>query len=92
MKESLLAWEMRGLSSCTPSLGEVKCLHCELEAEKSVMEQDRMDVEQQLSQKEQQYQDTLNLQQTVYEKERNKLIQELVRDMMATIKWDSQWL
>ncbi|XP_019406256.1 PREDICTED: centrosome-associated protein CEP250 isoform X2 [Crocodylus porosus] len=57
--------------------GEVKCLHCELEAEKSAMEQDRMNMEQQLSQKQQQYQDTLNLQQTVYEKERNKLIQEL---------------
>jgi len=58
--------------------GEVKCLQCELEAERSLMKQERENMAQQLLQTEQQYNDTLKLLETDHEVEINKLLQDLV--------------
>uniref|UniRef100_A0A8D0FIH9 Rootletin-like coiled-coil domain-containing protein n=1 Tax=Strix occidentalis caurina TaxID=311401 RepID=A0A8D0FIH9_STROC len=62
--------------------GEVKCLQCELEAERSLMRQERENMAQQLLQTEQQYNNTLKLQQTDHEVEINQLLQDLVGNNM----------
>ncbi|XP_074697996.1 uncharacterized protein LOC141930691 [Strix aluco] len=58
--------------------GEVKCLQCELEAERSLMRQERENMAQQLLQTEQQCNNTLKLQQADQEVEINQLLQDLV--------------
>ncbi|XP_074698827.1 centrosome-associated protein CEP250 isoform X3 [Strix aluco] len=60
--------------------GEVKCLQCELEAERSLMRQERENMAQQLLQTEQQYNNTLKLQQTDHEVEINQLLQDLASE------------
>uniref|UniRef100_A0A663NCH6 Centrosomal protein 250 n=1 Tax=Athene cunicularia TaxID=194338 RepID=A0A663NCH6_ATHCN len=62
--------------------GEVKCLQCELEAERSLIRQERENMAQQLLQTEQQYNSSLKLQQTDHEVEINKLLQDLVGNNM----------
>ncbi|KAM9650012.1 uncharacterized protein ACIBXB_011988 [Morphnus guianensis] len=57
--------------------GEVKCLQCELEAERSLMKQERENMVQQLLRTEEQYKDTLRLRETDHEVEINKLLQDL---------------
>ncbi|XP_069655616.1 centrosome-associated protein CEP250-like [Haliaeetus albicilla] len=57
--------------------GEAKCLQCELEAERSLMKQERENMAQQLLRAEEQYNDTLKLRETDHEVEINKLLQEL---------------
>lgn len=58
--------------------GEVMCLQCELETERSLMKQERENMAQQLIQMEQQHNNALKLQQTDHEVEINKLLQDLV--------------
>ncbi|XP_074740422.1 centrosome-associated protein CEP250-like isoform X3 [Strix uralensis] len=58
--------------------GEVKCLQCELEAERSLMRQEQENMAQQLLQTEQQCNNTLKLQQADQEVEINQLLQDLV--------------
>ena len=62
--------------------GEAKCLQCELEAERSLMKQERENMAQQLLRAEEQYNDTLKLRETDHEVEINKLLQELVGNNM----------
>lgn len=64
--------------------GEVKCLQCELEAERSLMKQERENMAQQLLQTEQQYNNALKLHQTDHEVEINKLLQDLVGNNMVS--------
>ena len=58
--------------------GEVKCLQCELEAERTLMRQERENMAEQLLRTEQQYDNTLRLRQADHEVEINKLLQDLV--------------
>ncbi|XP_069655707.1 centrosome-associated protein CEP250-like [Haliaeetus albicilla] len=60
--------------------GEAKCLQCELEAERSLMKQERENMAQQLLRAEEQYNDTLKLRETDHEVEINKLLQELASE------------
>ncbi|KAM6194841.1 uncharacterized protein WM294_010576 [Sarcoramphus papa] len=60
--------------------GEVKCLQCELEAERSLMRQERENMAQRLLRTEQQCDKTLRLQQTGHEVEINKLLQDLASE------------
>ncbi|KAM9650031.1 uncharacterized protein ACIBXB_012009 [Morphnus guianensis] len=60
--------------------GEVKCLQCELEAERSLMKQERENMVQQLLRTEEQYKDTLRLRETDHEVEINKLLQDLASE------------
>ena len=62
--------------------GEVKCLQCELEAERSLVKQERENMAQQLLRTEQQYNSTLKLCETDHEVEINKLLQDLVGNNM----------
>ena len=62
--------------------GEVKCLQCELEAERSRMRQERENMAQRLLRTERQYDNTLRLRQTEHEVEINKLLQDLVGNNM----------
>lgn len=64
--------------------GEVKCLQSELEAERSLMKQERENMAQQLLQTEQQYNNALKLHQTDHEVEINKLLQDLVGNNMVS--------
>ncbi|KAM9650014.1 uncharacterized protein ACIBXB_011990 [Morphnus guianensis] len=63
-----------------PFAGEVKCLQCELEAERSLMKQERENMVQQLLRTEEQYKDTLRLRETDHEVEINKLLQDLASE------------
>lgn len=69
------------LATCRVA-GEVKCLQWELEAERTLMKQERESMAQQLLEAEQQYNDTLRLRQTDHEVEINKLLQDLVGNNM----------
>ncbi|XP_050763490.1 centrosome-associated protein CEP250-like isoform X2 [Gymnogyps californianus] len=60
--------------------GEVKCLQCELEAERSLMRQERENMAQRLLRTEQQCDNTLRLQQTGHEVEISKLLQDLASE------------
>ncbi|XP_074742528.1 centrosome-associated protein CEP250-like [Strix uralensis] len=60
--------------------GEVKCLQCELEAERSLMRQERENMAQQLLQMEQQYNNPLKLRQTDHEVEMSQLLQDLASE------------
>ncbi|XP_008945178.1 PREDICTED: centrosome-associated protein CEP250, partial [Merops nubicus] len=60
--------------------GEVKCLQCELEAERSLMKQERETMAQQLLQTELQYDNTLRLRETDHEMERTSLLQDLASE------------
>ncbi|KFW74285.1 Centrosome-associated protein CEP250, partial [Manacus vitellinus] len=60
--------------------GEVKCLQCELEAERALGKQEREDMAQQLLQAEQQYHDTLRLEETAHQGEIKKLLQDLASE------------
>ncbi|KAM6404489.1 uncharacterized protein O9250_009180 [Rhynochetos jubatus] len=60
--------------------GVLKCLQCELEAERSLTRQERENMGQELLRKEQQYDDALRLQQTEHEVELNKLLQDLASE------------
>ncbi|XP_076208172.1 uncharacterized protein LOC143167045 isoform X3 [Aptenodytes patagonicus] len=60
--------------------GEVKCLQCELEAERSLVKQERENMAQQLLRTEQQYNSTLKLCETDHEVEINKLLQDLASE------------
>ncbi|XP_042656756.1 centrosome-associated protein CEP250 isoform X3 [Tyto alba] len=60
--------------------GEVKCLQCELEAERSLMRQERENMAQQLLRTEQQYNNTLRLRQNDHEVEIKKLMQDLASE------------
>ncbi|KFP28124.1 Centrosome-associated protein CEP250, partial [Colius striatus] len=60
--------------------GEVKCLQRELEAERSLLKQEQADMVQQLLQTEQQYNNTLRLQESGHEVEINKLLQDLASE------------
>ncbi|KAM6054219.1 LOW QUALITY PROTEIN: uncharacterized protein VSU04_011453 [Chlamydotis macqueenii] len=60
--------------------GEVKCLQCELEAERSRMKQERDTMAQQLLEAEQQYNSTLKLWQTDHDVEVKKLLQDLASE------------
>ncbi|XP_074669766.1 centrosome-associated protein CEP250-like [Strix aluco] len=60
--------------------GKVKCLQCELEAERSLMRQEQENMVQQLLQTEQQYNNTLKLRQTDHEVQINKLLQDLASE------------
>ncbi|NXR02763.1 CP250 protein, partial [Sagittarius serpentarius] len=60
--------------------GEVKCLQCELEAERSLLKQERENMAQQLLRTEQQYNSTLRLWETDHEVEINKLLQDLASE------------
>ncbi|NXT81098.1 CP250 protein, partial [Zapornia atra] len=60
--------------------GEVKCLQCELEAERSLRRQEQENMAQQLLRTEEQYETTLSLRQTDCEAEVNKLLQDLARE------------
>ncbi|XP_069634663.1 centrosome-associated protein CEP250-like [Haliaeetus albicilla] len=60
--------------------GEAKCLQCELEAERSLVKQERENMAQQLLRAEEQYNDTLKLRETDHEVEINKLLQELASE------------
>ncbi|KAM6340281.1 uncharacterized protein FN964_011679 [Alca torda] len=57
--------------------GEVKCLQWELEAERSLVKQERENLAQELLQKEQQHNDTLKLRETDHKAEINKLLQDV---------------
>ena len=61
---------------------EAKCLQCELEAERSLMKQERENMAQQLSRTEQQHNTTLKLRESDHEVEINKLLQDLVGNIM----------
>ncbi|KAM9650025.1 uncharacterized protein ACIBXB_012002 [Morphnus guianensis] len=63
-----------------PFAGEVKCLQCELEAERSLMKQERENMAQQLLRTEEQYKDTLRLRETDHKVEINKLLQDLASE------------
>lgn len=58
--------------------GEVKCLQCELEAERTLMRQERENMAERLLQTERQCDNTLRLRQADHEVEINKLLQDLV--------------
>ncbi|KFV71282.1 Centrosome-associated protein CEP250, partial [Dryobates pubescens] len=60
--------------------GEVRCLQCELEAERSLLKQERERLGQQLLQAEQQWDTTLRLRQAQHQEERSKLLQDLARE------------
>lgn len=60
------------------SAGEVKCLQRELEAERSLLRQERENAAQQLLRREQQHDDTLRLRQSDHEAEIQRLLQDLV--------------
>ncbi|XP_027574919.2 centrosome-associated protein CEP250 isoform X1 [Pipra filicauda] len=60
--------------------GEVKCLQRELEAERALGKQEREDMAQQLLQAEQQYHDTLRLEETAHQGEIKKLLQDLASE------------
>ncbi|KAM6378665.1 centrosome-associated protein CEP250-like [Pluvialis apricaria] len=60
--------------------GEVKCLQWELEAERSLLKQEREDAARQLLRTEQQHRDTLRLQESEHKVEMNKLLQDLARE------------
>ncbi|KAM6054218.1 LOW QUALITY PROTEIN: uncharacterized protein VSU04_011452 [Chlamydotis macqueenii] len=66
--------------SCLLFAGEVKCLQCELEAERSCMKQERDTMAQQLLEAEQQYNSTLKLWQTDHDVEVKKLLQDLASE------------
>ncbi|KAK2529012.1 hypothetical protein Q9966_009345, partial [Columba livia] len=59
--------------------GEVKCLQRELEAERSLLRQERENAAQQLLRREQQHDDTLRLRQSDHEAEIQRLLQDLAR-------------
>ncbi|KAK2529019.1 hypothetical protein Q9966_009351 [Columba livia] len=59
--------------------GEVKCLQRELEAERSLLRQERENAAQQLLRREQQHDDTLRLRQSGHEAEIQRLLQDLAR-------------
>ncbi|XP_074730179.1 centrosome-associated protein CEP250-like isoform X4 [Strix uralensis] len=76
---SQLEIQLLGLRDCVEVIqGEVKCLQCELEAERSLMRQERENMAQQLLQTEQQCNNTLKLRQADQEVEMNQLLQDLV--------------
>ncbi|NXO52537.1 CP250 protein, partial [Aramus guarauna] len=60
--------------------GEVKCLRCELEAERSLRRQEREHMAQRLLRTERQYETTLRLRQTDHEAAMNKLLQDLASE------------
>ncbi|XP_054130361.1 centrosome-associated protein CEP250-like [Melozone crissalis] len=60
--------------------GEVKCLQCELEAERTLRRQEQEDTAQQLLQAEQQHQESLRLQGTAQQLEIKKLLQDLASE------------
>ncbi|XP_075022355.1 centrosome-associated protein CEP250-like isoform X3 [Calonectris borealis] len=60
--------------------GEVKCLQCELEAERSLTKQERENMAQQLLRTEEQYNNTLKVRQTDHEVEINRLLQDLASE------------
>ncbi|XP_062460088.1 centrosome-associated protein CEP250 [Pezoporus occidentalis] len=67
--------------------GEVKCLRWKLEAERYLMQQERKTMAEQLSQAEQQHDETLKLLETDHEVEVNKLLQALhERDRLQAAK------
>jgi len=57
---------------------EVKRLRCELEAERSLVRQERENTAQQLLRTRQQYDSALSLRQTIHQVAINKLLQDLV--------------
>ncbi|KAM9650016.1 uncharacterized protein ACIBXB_011992 [Morphnus guianensis] len=71
---------IQGILPFVPFAGEVKCLQCELEAERSLMKQERENMAQQLLRTEEQYKDTLRLRETDHEVEINKLLQDLASE------------
>ncbi|KAM9650015.1 uncharacterized protein ACIBXB_011991 [Morphnus guianensis] len=71
---------VRQAKEFVPFAGEVKCLQCELEAERSLMKQERENMVQQLLRTEEQYKDTLRLRETDHEVEINKLLQDLASE------------
>jgi len=66
------------MSALVVFAGEVKRLQCELEAERSVMRQERENTAQQLLRTRQQYDSALSLRQTDHQAAINKLLQDLV--------------
>ncbi|XP_050770536.1 centrosome-associated protein CEP250-like isoform X2 [Gymnogyps californianus] len=60
--------------------GEVKCLQCELEAERTLMRQERENMAERLLQTERQYDNTLRLRQAEHEVEISKLLQDLASE------------
>ncbi|XP_065547530.1 centrosome-associated protein CEP250-like isoform X2 [Lathamus discolor] len=67
--------------------GEVKCLRWKLEAERSLMQEERKNMAEQLLQAEQQHNKTLELRETDHEVEGNKLLQALhERDRLQAVK------
>ncbi|XP_068275661.1 centrosome-associated protein CEP250 isoform X2 [Nyctibius grandis] len=60
--------------------GEVKCLRCELEAERSLMRRERENMAQELLRMEHQCDNTLKLRETDHEVEINKLLQDLASE------------
>ncbi|XP_074461593.1 uncharacterized protein LOC141750444 isoform X1 [Larus michahellis] len=57
--------------------GEVKCLQWELEAERSLLKQERQNMAQELLQKEEQHTDTLKVREADHQGEINKLLQDV---------------
>ncbi|XP_074461570.1 uncharacterized protein LOC141750428 isoform X1 [Larus michahellis] len=70
--------------------GEVKCLQWELEAERSLLKQERQNMAQELLQKEEQHTDTLKVREADHQGEINKLLQDVAIAEGQRLSWLSE--